>query len=58
MRVGWTVHICKLTDFFPGQKADGTITLVKGPKNIVVDTGNPWDGQHIINGKVKYCYCY
>lgn len=24
-------------------RAEGTITLVKGPKNIVVDTGGPWD---------------
>jgi glyoxylase-like metal-dependent hydrolase (beta-lactamase superfamily II) len=25
------------------QRADGSITLIKGPTNIVVDTGGPWD---------------
>lgn len=30
-------------------RADGTITLVKGPKNTIVDTGGPWDKETIIN---------
>ena len=30
------------------QRADGTITLVKGPENIVVDTGGPWDRRAIL----------
>lgn len=30
-------------------QADGTITLVKGPKNIIVDTGGPWDREKIID---------
>ncbi|KAL3846789.1 hypothetical protein ACJMK2_017746 [Sinanodonta woodiana] len=35
----------------PGQqKACGTITLVKGPHNIIVDTGNPWDRDLILEG--------
>lgn len=29
------------------QRADGTITLVKGPKNIIVDTGGPWNKRKI-----------
>jgi glyoxylase-like metal-dependent hydrolase (beta-lactamase superfamily II) len=31
------------------QRADGTITLVKGAQNIVVDTGGPWDRQVILS---------
>lgn len=31
------------------QRADGTITLIKGPMNIVVDTGGPWDRQNILD---------
>ncbi|XP_069104935.1 metallo-beta-lactamase domain-containing protein 1-like isoform X2 [Argopecten irradians] len=35
----------------PGhQKACGTITLLKGAKNIIVDTGNPWDKDLILKG--------
>jgi glyoxylase-like metal-dependent hydrolase (beta-lactamase superfamily II) len=30
-------------------RADGTITLIKGPTNIIVDTGGPWDKQAILN---------
>jgi glyoxylase-like metal-dependent hydrolase (beta-lactamase superfamily II) len=30
-------------------RADGTITLIKGPKNIVVDTGGPQDRQYILD---------
>lgn len=29
--------------------ADGTVTLIKGPKNIIVDTGGPWDREKIID---------
>ncbi|CAG2242172.1 unnamed protein product [Mytilus edulis] len=36
----------------PGlMKAAGTITLLKGPQNIMVDTGNPWDKQLILDGE-------
>lgn len=31
------------------QRADGTISLIKGPNNIIVDTGGPWDRQYIID---------
>lgn len=31
------------------QRADGTITLVRGPKNIIVDTGGPKDRQFILD---------
>ncbi len=30
------------------QRADGTITLIKGPTNVIVDTGGPWDRQAIV----------
>lgn len=29
--------------------ADGTITLIKGPNNIIVDTGGPWDKSDIVD---------
>ncbi|KAL3846788.1 hypothetical protein ACJMK2_017746 [Sinanodonta woodiana] len=51
----------------PGQqKACGTITLVKGPHNIIVDTGNPWDRDLILEElkkndvspeKISYAIC-
>jgi len=31
-------------------KAGGTITLLKGPFNIMVDTGSPWDKEIIMKG--------
>ena len=31
-------------------KAGGTITLLKGPSNIMVDTGSPWDKDVILKG--------
>ncbi|CAG1066392.1 hypothetical protein BAC1_02004 [uncultured bacterium] len=31
------------------QKADGTITLIKGPKKIIVDTGGPSDSKYILD---------
>lgn len=31
------------------QHADGTITLIRGPKNIIVDTGSPQDRQYILD---------
>ncbi|XP_048747316.1 metallo-beta-lactamase domain-containing protein 1-like [Ostrea edulis] len=51
----------------PGQqRACGSISLIKGPKNIIVDTGNPWDRDNILNGlkqnglspeNIQYCVC-
>jgi glyoxylase-like metal-dependent hydrolase (beta-lactamase superfamily II) len=32
------------------QRADGTITLVKGACNLMVDTGGPWDREAILRG--------
>lgn len=29
------------------QRADGSITLVKGPKNVIIDTGGPWNKEEI-----------
>ena len=34
-------------------RADGTVTLIKGPKNIIVDTGGPQDSQYIIDALLK-----
>lgn len=31
------------------QRADGTITLIKGLINLIVDTGGPWDRQNILD---------
>lgn len=36
------------------QKADGTITLIKSIKNVIVDTGLPKDKEVIINGLSKH----
>lgn len=36
------------------QRACGSISLIKGPKNVVVDTGNPWDRDHILDGMYRY----
>ena len=37
--------------YFTGcMRAGGTITLLKGPFNIIVDTGSPWDKDIIIKG--------
>jgi len=44
------VQCMKACGMFTGMKACGTISLVKGAKNIMVDTGNPWDKQLIIDG--------
>ncbi|XP_021372107.1 metallo-beta-lactamase domain-containing protein 1-like isoform X1 [Mizuhopecten yessoensis] len=42
----------------PGhQIACGTITLLKGPKHIIVDTGNPWDKDLILKGLEKHGTC-
>jgi glyoxylase-like metal-dependent hydrolase (beta-lactamase superfamily II) len=36
------------------QRADGTITLIKGPKNVIVDTGGPGDKQTILKALKKF----
>lgn len=33
-----------------GMEANCTCTLIKGPKNIIVDTMTPWDRDIILNG--------
>jgi glyoxylase-like metal-dependent hydrolase (beta-lactamase superfamily II) len=35
------------------QRADGTITLIKGPKKIIVDTGGPSDRQYLLDGLAR-----
>ena len=34
--------------------ANCTCTLIKGPKNVIVDTMTPWDQEVILSGLVKY----
>ncbi|XP_051900512.1 metallo-beta-lactamase domain-containing protein 1 [Pristis pectinata] len=54
------------TDEEGNTRADGSITLVKGPQVVLVDTGNPWDGGVILRtleshglgpGDVSYVVC-
>ena len=37
---------------FTGTEADGSITLVKGQPNVLVDTGGPWDKDFLLKGIV------
>jgi len=53
----YEVHIlfvgyCRPTE--GGMLANCTCTLVKGPKNIIVDTMTPWDGKNLINAIEKH----
>ena len=34
--------------------ANCTCTLIKGPKNVIVDTMTPWDQEVILSGLVKH----
>lgn len=44
-----------LIHFVSGQqKACGTITLLKGSSNVIVDTGNPWDKDLILEGNIQH----
>ena len=38
------------TDSAGKNRATGTITLLKGRYNILVDTGSPWDGKRLVEG--------
>ena len=45
-----------IVTYFTGQqKACGSITLLKGPHNVIVDTGNPWDKDLILQGRGFFC---
>ncbi|XP_007885077.1 metallo-beta-lactamase domain-containing protein 1 [Callorhinchus milii] len=50
----YSVHVIQegyaYTDPEGRVRADGTVTLVKGPRVIVVDTGSPGDGPLIVEG--------
>lgn len=35
------------------QRADGTITLIKGPQNVLVDTGGPQDKEAVVEGLIR-----
>jgi glyoxylase-like metal-dependent hydrolase (beta-lactamase superfamily II) len=51
---GYQVRVLKkgyATTAGPGiQHADGTITLIRGPRNVLVDTGGPWDAEALVRG--------
>ncbi|XP_013382854.1 metallo-beta-lactamase domain-containing protein 1-like [Lingula anatina] len=36
-------------------KADCSITLVKGPHNVIVDPGNAWDKEFVLNALQQHC---
>ncbi|PVD18606.1 hypothetical protein C0Q70_21156 [Pomacea canaliculata] len=38
-------------------EAGGSITLLKGPKNIIVDTGSPWDKDLLLSGLQDHDLC-
>lgn len=38
----------------PGMEANCTCTLIRGPKNIVVDTMTAWDGAKLEEALLKY----
>ena len=42
-------HFCDILSVGE-DKADGTITLIKGPTNILVDTGGPSDRERLLSG--------
>jgi glyoxylase-like metal-dependent hydrolase (beta-lactamase superfamily II) len=46
------VGYCRPTE--GGMLANCTCTLVKGPKNIIVDTMTPWDGKNLISAIKKH----
>lgn len=46
------VGYCRPTE--DGTLANCTCTLIKGPKNIIVDTMTPWDGKRLINAIEKH----
>lgn len=53
--MAYEVHVLhdgysKMTD--NGMVANCTCTLIKGPKNIVVDTMTPWDKDRIVEGAI------
>ena len=51
----WYTLLTKVLLFTGQQKACGSITLLKGPHNVIVDTGNPWDKDLILQGRVFFC---
>ncbi|XP_069502492.1 metallo-beta-lactamase domain-containing protein 1 [Ambystoma mexicanum] len=42
------------TDAEGNTRADGTITLIKGPQIILVDTGGPWDREFLLQHLVRH----
>lgn len=47
IKEGYSKPLDKATGFM---KAGGTITLLKGPQNILIDTGSPWDRDLLLSG--------
>jgi hypothetical protein len=57
--MAYEVHVLydgysRMTD--EGMVANGTCTLIKGPKLIIVDTMTPWDKEKIIAGIIYHDY--
>ena len=58
MGMSYQVHV--LSDGYSRLDGEGsmlancTCTLIKGPKNVIVDTMTPWDGQVIVAGLGKH----
>lgn len=55
----YEVHVlfdgyCKPNESGSGSMANCTCTLIKGPKNIIVDTMTPWDGERLIDAMGRH----
>uniref|UniRef100_UPI00398EB698 metallo-beta-lactamase domain-containing protein 1-like isoform X2 n=1 Tax=Pristiophorus japonicus TaxID=55135 RepID=UPI00398EB698 len=54
----YSVFVIKEGYAYTGQdgntRADGSITLVKGPRVVMVDTGNPWDREVILQSLARH----
>lgn len=51
-----TVEIVLLLVYIGKKKTCGSITLIKGRHNILVDTGSPWEKDLLLQGTVNLLY--
>lgn len=51
-----TVEIDHLLVYIGKKKTCGSITLIKGRHNILVDTGSPWEKDLLLQGTVNLLY--
>lgn len=51
-----TVEIVHLLVYIGKKKTCGSITLIKGRHNILVDTGSPWEKDLLLQGTVNLLY--